>query len=83
MIYAGLFIIFIVLILINIKKLFDNPTSLPYLISKMGPYPKNLSQCSNEIRRLSMISTRYKEQYSPNQIQQVNIRPDIIPNTSQ
>lgn len=26
---------------------------------------------------------KYKEQYKPNQIQQVNVRPEVIPLTSQ
>ena len=48
MIYIGLFILFIILILVNIME-----------------YQK------------------YREQYSPNQIQQVNVRPQPIPLTSQ
>lgn len=83
MIYIGLLIIFIVLILINIKKLFNDSSSVPYSVSKIGMHPKNISRCQPKIKRLDMISTEYREQYSPNQIQQVNVRPDIIPNSSQ
>jgi hypothetical protein len=72
MIYIGLFILFIILIFINI---------IEYARNRELAHDFWRTCC--RLMELAKDSKKYREQYSPNQIQQVNVRPQPIPLTSQ